>query len=102
MQVFHVLYFFQYTQITPKIIKIKTADIVCCVQYSTVQSVKIVALICLSSVNFLSTKHLKNPISTEFCIDDFYKNLLKRSDFGQNQTKVSDFTRRPECVAVRR
>ena len=57
---------------------------------------------CLSSVSFLNAKHLKNRIFTKFCTDELYQNLLKRSHFGQNQTKISDFTRRPECVAMRR
>jgi hypothetical protein len=90
----------------PKILQIQIArhdynSIGCCVQFS-VQSVQIVAPICLSSVNFLITKHPNNQIFKEFYIDKFYKNLLQLSRFGQNQTKVSDFTWRPECVAVRR
>ena len=63
--------------ISDKIARHYYSSIVCCVQFS-VQSVKIVAPICLSSVSFLSTKHLKNQIFMEFCIDEFYENLLKQ------------------------
>jgi hypothetical protein len=67
--------------------------IVLCVVYRFQHSLlKSLRPFALSSVNFLSTKH----------VIEFYKNLLKRSHFGQNHAKVPDFTRRTECVAVRR